>query len=370
MDRISADFLSLVRSALWGSVADVQPGSDEWPDILKMASQQTVMGLVADAVSRLPEDSRPSRELWQKLHLFRVSNIRSHALLNARLAEVLDLFRSAGLRPVLFKGQGLAANYPDPTARQCGDLDIYIGEDDYLKACEVAIKAFGAHDHDAESKKHYHLRYGEVDVEVHRIAESLPGFRSDRKYQAWTRHQLLESDLREVKIDGFSADVPPVRFDAVYILNHTWHHFVNGGIGLRQVCDWTMYLHRFYDSIDVKVLEQDLRDFNLLKVWKTFGHIAVHHLGLPQEKCPLYEERYAGLAAKVLDRILSEGNFGRYYEGRKSPRPKAYTAGKLHSFKITTGRYLRLFPLFPGIALKYYIHFITGGIYHYFKGLR
>ena len=160
MDRVSTDFLSLVRSALWGMEPDARPSADEWPLILKMASQQTVMGLVSDAVAKLPADRRPAPELWLKLHQFRVSNIRSHALLNTRLAEVLEIFRSAGLRPVLFKGQGLASNYPDPTARQCGDLDIYIGEDDYLKACKVAMTAFGSHECDAESKKHYNRKFG------------------------------------------------------------------------------------------------------------------------------------------------------------------------------------------------------------------
>ena len=370
MDRTSRDFLSLVRSALWETVPDVHPSSEEWPAILRLASQQTVMGLVADAGSRLSEESRPSPELWQRLHGFRVSNIRSHALLNTRLAEVLEIFRSAGLRPVLFKGQGLASNYPDPTARQCGDLDIYIGEDDYLKACKVAMTAFGSHECDAESKKHYHLRFEGVDVEVHRIAESLPGRNADRRWQAWTRRHLHGSGLRRIEIEGTPVDVPPVDFDAVYVLNHTWHHFVNGGIGLRQVCDWVMYLHRFHGSINVKSLEKDLKDFNLLKVWKTFAYIAVYFLGLPEDECPLYEDCNADLAAKVMDRILAEGNFGRYYEGRKAPRPEAYTAGKLHSFKITTGRYMKLYPLFPSIALGYYMHFLAGGIYHYFKGLR
>lgn len=370
MDRISADFLSLVRSALWVGVPDVCPDGDEWPAILRLASQQTVMGLVADAASRLPSESRPAPELWQKLHHFRVTGIRTHALLNTRLAEVLELFRSAGLRPVLFKGQGLASNYPDPTARQCGDLDIYIGEDDYLKACDVAISSFGCHDGDAESKKHYHLQSGGVDVEIHRIGESLPGFKADRLFQAWTRRHLHETDLRRLNIDGVEVDVPPVAFDAVYILNHTWHHFVNGGIGLRQVCDWIMYLHQFHDCLDVVQLESDLRDFNLLKVWKTFACIAVRDLGLPREECPLYEEGHDRLADKVLTRILEEGNFGRYSEGRKKPRPKAYTAGKLHSFKVTTTRYVKLLSVFPSIAIKYYVHFLASGIYHYFKGLR
>lgn len=370
MERISADFLSLVRSALWGQVPEVRPVSDDWPVLLNHASRQTVMGLVADAVSMLPAECRPEPALWRKLHQFRVANIRSHALLNTRLSEVMDLFRSEGLRPVLLKGQGLAANYPDPTARQCGDLDIYIGEDGYEKACAIALEKFGRHEDDSESNKHYHMRSGGVDIEIHRIAESLPGIGADRKYQQWTIRHLCRSGLRVVEIDGAEVELPPVQFDAIYILNHLWHHFVNGGIGLRQVCDWVMYLHRFHGSIDVAVLENDLKDFGLYDVWKRFAYIAVNYLGLPPDECPLYEDSGSSLAINVLEHILDEGNFGRYSKWRKNPKPKAYTAGKLYSFKVTTARYMTLMKTFPFLALKYYCLFIVSGVYHYFKGLR
>ena len=33
--------------------------------------------------------------------------------------------------------QALARNYPVPELRACGDVDIYVGSKNYMKACEV-----------------------------------------------------------------------------------------------------------------------------------------------------------------------------------------------------------------------------------------
>lgn len=369
MDATSNTFMALIAASLSGEIPEV-PGDVDWPGIIRLASNQTVLGLLCDSISRLSPEYQPEPEVMQKLRAMRIGNIRTHAVLNTKLSETLELFRSYGLHPVLLKGQGLAANYPDPTARQCGDLDIYVGGRDYEKACAVAVAKFGANANDSESIKHYHLKSAGVDIEIHRIAESLPGFLADRRYQVWTRRHLQESELRRVNIEGIEVDVPPVAFDAVYILNHTWHHFVNGGIGLRQVCDWVRYLHCFHDSIDHEILENDLRQFGLLKVWKIFAYIAVNDLKLPACECPLYEEGYSRLAAKVLDRILEEGNFGRHSDGGRTPRPKGYSSGKFHSFRISTIRYMKLFPYFPGLAVRYYLHYIFNGVWEYFKGLR
>lgn len=370
MDTTSGVLLSLLRSALWDTAPEPVPADVDWAEVMKLASRQTVTGLVADAVVRLPESSRPDADTMRRLQMMRVANIRSHALLNAKLAEVLKLFRAAGIRPVLLKGQGLAANYPDPTARQCGDLDIYVGDEAYDKACTLAVEKYGVHEEDSESIKHYHLNSAGVDIEIHRLAESLPGISADRKYQKWTLHHLQQSELRKLDIGGVEVEVPPVAFDAVYILNHTWHHFINGGIGLRQVCDWVLYLHRFHKQIDAACLRKDLKDFGLETVWKRFSYIAVNHLGLPPDECPLYEVDNPRLAMNVLQRILDEGNFGRYSKWRKKPRPKDYTAGKLHSFRMTSARYMELFLMFPMMALRYYCHFLTNGVFHYFKGLK
>jgi hypothetical protein len=207
-----------------------------------------------------------------------------------------------------------------------------------------------------------------VHIELHRIAEILPGARQDRLFKEWTVKQLEESDLRIVEIGGASVNLPPVDFDPLYIMNHAWHHSVYGGIGLRQICDWTRYIHRFHDRLDPVKLESDLKSFGLLKVWHMFAWIAVNRLGLPADECPLYEGRYSDDAEKMLAVVWTDGNFGRYSE-RRSKRPEGYSSGKLHSLIVTTKRFFRIIPVYPSHILRVWLLYLASGIYHYFKGL-
>lgn len=359
--------LSLLRNAMWGSPSDIS-GATDWDAVLLLARQQTVLGLVAEAVKNLPEESRPGIEHMRRLQHHMLTSYHAHAMLDGKLAEVVAFLNQHGISPVLFKGQGLARNYPDPVLRQCGDIDLYVGKD-YDKACSLVIDAFGTSEHNLESIKHMHLDSDGVTIELHRIAEHLPGLIQNKRFQQWTIFHLQQSKRRQVNIRDVSVELPPYNFDAIYIMNHTWHHFVNGGIGLRQLCDWVLYLHRFHAEIDPVVLRKDLKRMGLLKVWYLFGNIAVNHLGLPVQECPLYEGRYSNESDKMLDRILEEGNFGRYSKTKKIKRPEGYAEGKFHSFKTTTKRYFYNFPIYPSYMLKSWIHFVVIGVYHFLKGL-
>lgn len=369
MQENHVNMLALLRSALWGQEAHLSSSVD-WSGILKLASAQTVLGLVGDAVCRLQENELPPQDKMLRLRSMRVANINAHTMLNAKLAEVLDLMHHNGLEPILLKGQGLAAEYADPTSRQCGDIDLYIGKEHYSKACGLAVTAYGRHDHDSESIKHYHLCSDGVHIELHRIAESMPGYFVDRRFQKWTYDNLHVTGPEYVEVEGVPVPVPPVSFNPIYILNHAWHHFMNGGIGMRQVCDWAVYLHRHHSRIDVVRLKKDLRSMRLLSVWHMFAFIAVNHLGLPADECPLYEGKMASRAEKVLEIILEEGNFGRHSSRKTTPRPEGYAAGKLHSFRNSTARYSRLFAVMPVRAVECYAGYVAKGIWYYFKGLR
>lgn len=359
--------LSLVRSALWQIPADDLPDNMNWERVAALASRHTLLGLVADAAGYLPESGRPPKPVMIRLFAGRAAGIRAHALINKVLGQVTLLMRQNGIRPVLLKGQGLALNYPDPLARQCGDIDLYIGKKNCRKAYEVAVGKYGSHETDTENHKHYHLECDGVVVELHKMAEFLPGVVADRKYQDWTTRHLGGDSLRQVEIDGCVVELPPVSFDCIYILNHIWHHFINGGIGLRQVCDWTLYLHRFHGEIDVVQLRKDLNDFSMMRVWHYFAGIAVKYLGLPENECPLYEGLYLDKSAAVMEIIMEEGNFGYYSKTRVGKKPDGYVRGKLHTFKRVTARFWSIFRIHPTAVIKYYCSFVINGVMSFFK---
>lgn len=362
------NLLALVRSSLWGiPVADMSEDVD-WKVVCALARQQTLVGLLADAVQKLPAEHRPDKTVMTQLQVYCMKNVQAHMLITRSLAVVLKSLRSIGVEPVLLKGHGLALNYPDPYSRQCGDIDLYVGKGSYENAVGHCAVKFGDGNRDSENLKHYDFECNGITVEVHRIAEMLPGVRRNRRYQEWTIDNLAASNLRKVDIEGIDVSLPPCRFDAVYVLYHTWHHFMTGGVGLRQVCDWTMYLHRFHSQIDPSVLEKDLRSFGLLRVWHLFAWIAVNRLGLPAEECPLYEGKYQKTSEMILDIIWGDGNFGRYSE-RSARRPEGYSFGKLHSLLVTTKRYFRIAPVYPLHILRAWVLYFLSGIYHYLKGL-
>ena len=353
--------LSLVRNALWGTPCHLTAMPD-WDKILCLARQQTVAGLVAEAVPGLPEEFQPDAGLKVKLHSTVMRIYRSHALLNDKLAQVRRLMDENGIRSVLLKGQGIALNYPNPLSRQCGDIDLYVGEKNFLKGMDLLEPGLEHDVKEYNDQKHFSIDSDGVHVELHRIAEILPGRRADRKFQEWTVEELMGPDVRSVMVGECEVNLPPFAFDPLYLMNHAWHHFIMGGIGLRQLCDLTMYLHRFHDRIDVGALEYNLKRFGLFRAWQVMSCFCVKYLGLPAGEYPLYSGRYVRQTDKMLDIVFSEGNFGKYSSARKSPRPKGHYAGKFHSFMKTNQRTLKLLPISPVEVVRSWIFYFIRGM--------
>lgn len=362
MNKEEQSFFALLRAGLWNRPVDAtlfSGSTAEWEAIFKHAIRQTVLGLVAEGATTLPAALQPPVPLLNKMHGRLTSGIRMHALLNRALADVVALFGQNNIRPVLLKGQGVALNYVEPTRRQCGDIDLYIGTKDYDRACELVRQQYGADEHATESVKHYHFKHQGVVIELHRLAERLPLPWQNSRFQHWTVEHLHGPHLRTVEIDGMAISLPPVDFDALYLFNHTWHHFSSGGgVGLRQLCDWARFLHTFQDQIDHQALRCHLKAFGLWRAWRIFGGIVVGTLGLPAAEFPFYTDQYARQGERVLEIIGKEGNFG-CFDATRTERPKGYIAGKLHTFTWMHRRFGRLLPLFlvqASGAWSYYIY--------------
>ena len=354
--------LALLRSALWGCPYNGPIMIEDWITVVRLAEQQTVIGLVADAMTLLPEEIHPDSATKFKVIPKVVCIQQFHSSLNKKIAKVKRLMDNNNIVCVLLKGQGVALNYPNPLSRQCGDIDLYVGNKQFQKAMDL-LEPDVNHKVDRYAHlKHYNVVSGGILIEIHRVAEILPGFREDRLLQQWTEDKLLGTKLRKVIIDGTEVNLPPIDFDVLYIMNHAWQHFMLGGIGLRQLCDWSIYLHKFYNEIDWKSLEINLQRFGLMRAWQIFGSVAVKALGLPANECPLYTGKYDGKVEKVLDVIWSEGNFGKHSLHFDTNRPKGLFAGKFHSFKQYTYRIFRIMSISPKDVLKSWIYNSINGM--------
>ena len=64
-----------------------------------------------------------------------MQNMQTQVKLQIVLERAWKALEKAGIQPVLMKGAGLAALYPDPSMRQWGDIDLFVGKEQYHPAC-------------------------------------------------------------------------------------------------------------------------------------------------------------------------------------------------------------------------------------------
>lgn len=373
MDRAQTQFLELLRAGLWAVASDSEifnPDSTDWRAILRIAKEQTMLAVVADGIETLPKELWPPKEVMMKLAMMRLKIEQTHALLNSTIAQIVQALDAQGVPSVLLKGQGIAQNYLRPESRTCGDIDLYTGHDGYQKAFEIieSLHEGRAHKEAAEWEHHMHTDLNGVEVEIHRKASFLEGKRIDDNFQEWTRRTLDEqfgTDGLEVWNNaGTHVALAPVTYNAFFILHHAVRHMTTEGVGFRQICDWTMLLHKCHAQVDVQLLGRKLKELHMETIWKEFGRLVVNFLGLPASELPLapVDLRPTRTTYKLLQHIFISGNFG-HFDANGCDRSKApYLVKKWRSFTFQSRRLMKLFGLFPGYSLAYMWHWFTGGV--------
>lgn len=358
MERSKSQLLELTRCALWGNdpnLALFEEGVD-WADVLRLAKEQTLLGLTYSAIERLPLSLRPTRTDNLKLHQRVLLNKQYNKHQVEVLAKLLELVKRAGVeKPVLLKGLGVASNYPDPTLRQCGDIDLYVGDKQYLKVWNFICAELGIEKEDSTTDHHFGFEFMKIHIEIHRYATSPSSvsFHS-KEFTEWTQTQLEGEEIREVTIDGVTVCLPPYNFDLIYIFFHSWRHFLLGGVGLRQLCDWSCYINLFSDKFDRKELKRLIDLFKLHTPISLFATIAVKELGVSADKFSGFASTSERQYSKVLNIIWKGGNFGVYRPSR-SAHSRTIFQRKYHSLRTKLHDMKFLMNISWVYALKFYV---------------
>lgn len=365
-------FFALIRSGLWGGKAasSAFDGGADWEALLRLASMQSLTGIFADGAGTLPRELMPPAETARRLFVTVESIRRANRRLDAVLAELEAGLRREGIEGILLKGQGVARAYLHPELRMCGDIDLYPGKGDaYLRCCEIVRSLGESEGREDESEKHFHFNRRGCSIEIHSHVMLAADPFVNRRLQRWTDEMLDDpSKLRHVEINGVEVNLPPVDFDAVFILQHIANHLLKGGIGLRQLCDWSRYLHVHAAEIDRARLGNNLRTFRLMNCWQLFGWLAVNRLGLPEAEMPFYSPRHEKRALRCLRIILRKGNFGHYDKAARRNLDINFILRKMQTCLIVIGQHAELLRVIPAEVLRHLPWYLLDGIKRLFTG--
>lgn len=312
MDRKRVIFekvLALVRNELWDEPLACSIVKEDVADILKVANEQAVSGLVANAIIR--NRLMIGEDLTLEVCGIRKMHENTGNKMNAEVAMFAHFLNKKKIKYAIIKGQTMAALYPNPLMRTIGDIDFYCPQDVFCVAQEIIEKKLDivmGHD---EKEKHDTFRTEGVEFEMHRY---LTRFSSSNHWKYWKAEIERNDDYfsANLMINGEKVTTLSPTLNALFIFVHLFQHFTTEGEGLKHLCDWALVLHREKENINVEELKRHLKELGYLKAYRIMGCWLVHVLGLPRKDFPLdLNEGDKKWLSIFSNNILKMGNLGK-----------------------------------------------------------
>ena len=345
-------FFSLVRVGLWENRDEYHISrfmlqkSVDWDEVYRLAEEQSVVGSVLAGIEQ--SNVKPPQELLlQWIGDVQILEQANKAM-NKFVAELIEKMCKADIYTLLVKGQGVAQCYEKPLWRSCGDVDLLLSDSNYEKAKAYLAPFASSVETEYDYKKHQGMTIDQWIVELHGNMRCGLSIRMDKAIDDIQNDVFYGGNVRSWVNGRTQVFLPGVDTDVIFVFTHFVKHFYNGGLGLRQICDWCRFLWTYRDSLRLGLLESRLREMGLMSEWKAFGASAVDYLGMPKEAMPLYssDKKWSRKADKICAFVMKVGNFGHNREHGYAKYP--YVIRKACSMGRRCGdliRHARIFPL-------------------------
>lgn len=360
-------FLELVRAGLWEKEARLsQFGKVDYEDIMRLAEEQSVVGLVTAGLEHVTDVKVPQEELLQFIGSTLQIEQQNQAM-NEFLAGLIEKLREKDVYAILVKGQGIAQCYEKPLWRTSGDIDLLLSEDNYNASKAFLEPLADEVGGENKVKKHLALVIKGFDVELHGRMPFGMSRRADEVIDEVIHSSLKEGNVRSWQNNGIEVPLPSVNDDVIIVFTHFLHHFFIEGVGLRQICDWCRLLWTYRPELDLRLLGSRIKRMGLMSEWKMFEALAVKYLGMPVEAIPMLDdnedenEKFKKKAERVFNRILKSGNFGH----NNDLSYRSNYSGMMYKIVAAWRRFVdfsSLTPVFPMDAPRFFARYLVGKV--------
>lgn len=266
-------FLHIARAAISGS--DLPTEKVDWPAIFTLANQQKLLPILFEAVRKMPA-AEENVALFAVTKQQVIGQVLNQTMRSAEFSDLYHKLRSAGLHPIVVKGQLCSRLYPLKDHRISADDDLLIPDGEFM-ACHEQLLTNGLTtdtpvDELATADEVSYTKNGSpLYIELHRHL-------FDSAEDAHDELNHFFTDINPVETDGFLA-MPPHEH-LLYLLLHAYKHFVRSGIGLRQFCDIGLWARAYHGEIDWQRLREQCESVHAATFAAAAFHIAGDYLGI------------------------------------------------------------------------------------------
>lgn len=292
------------------------PTAEEWQAVFDMAVRHALIGVCADGIDALDNEQRPPRTVAMRWAMTVVQIEKMSRRQNMQAVDVQCRFAKEGFRSCIFKGVGVAAAYyPNPLRRQGGDIDIW------LEGGRRRIVEYVRSLSPRETVSYHHIDFKAVKdpaIEVHFFPTFLLNpWRNMRMMNYWKREAPRQMTNRVELPEGLGVITAPTDdVNVIALLGHIMHHFLEEGVGMRQIVDYYYLLTRGCRELDREATKRLLCDFHMTKFAGAVMYVLREVLGMDDRFMITEPDAKAG--RMLLDNIMKGGNFGKYNEDIKT----------------------------------------------------
>ena len=304
--------LELIRGGLWGTEVSLSNCEDiDYSSVMQLAEEQSVVGLVTAGLERVEDMKIPQQWSLQFIGSTLQLEQRNKSM-NAFVALLISKIRAAGIYTLLVKGQAIAQCYEKPLWRACGDVDLFLSEENYAKAKELLVPLATSVEKEYEREKHLGMSIDGWVVELHGRLYCGLSSRIERELDDIYVDTFNGGNVRSWNNNGVQVFQLGIENDVFYVFTHILQHFYKEGVGLRQICDWCRLMWTYRDKIDVQKLKSRLKRAGIMSAWKAFYALASKYLGMPDfgSGLTVHDSRFDKKADRIMDFILKSGNMG------------------------------------------------------------
>ena len=287
--------LEAIKASLFGTEPNY-PVDTVWDEVVKEAKAQTVLGIISPFIPVKDVSVEMGKATYMRL-LFEQD----------KLIKLLD---ANDIPCVILKGFASAQYYPKPYLRAMGDVDFLVPHDKFYDAVNVLEDNGYKYEHGKdengnrpEHERHFSYSKNGIEFELHHHFSSTGYCIDDILEKAINKREYRD-------LDGYKIPVLPDIENGLVLLGHINQHMRSCDLGLRQIIDLEVFLH--------KAMDRDLWENTFIPIARSIGldelalnttEMCVEYFGLPNDLNLVIQSENA--LAEYLNVLFETGNFGR-----------------------------------------------------------
>lgn len=235
---VNNELINCISAFLEGKTVQPELSGNEWLELIRKAEEQKLLPMVFEAAgASMPESLKASVRARTRLLVARQTQ---------RTQEFLRVYKSlseANIRPLVVKGIVCRTVWAKPEHRNSSDEDMYISLSAYPAFHEKMLE-LGFNAKQPDYKNDHEERYMRDGLLIEGHWELFPQFNDSLSaLNAYTAAFWSRAEVQV--IDGVEMTVLEPTDHMIFLLLHAYKHFINSGVGLRQLCDIAQWSKRY-----------------------------------------------------------------------------------------------------------------------------